>query len=206
MLELNGVDSHCEGPAVAPPVTAIDWRAEWDDRAERMNRTLAELARAMMFGTSVPVHLWPEAMRHAAYLRNRTHTWALEGQTPLERWSGTRPNVAHLHEFGGPVWILNEGPNQSKLVPKSSQHTFMGFEDSPKAIRYYDARTRLVRVLRNFRFTDLSANATPANKAPVHTESVQSEGSVCRRKMNLIKESGVRMNQLKPPEGVLTQG
>ena len=79
--------------------------------AERMNRTLAELTCAMMFGTSVPVHLWPEAMRHTAYLRNRTHTWALEGQTPLEWWSGTRPNVAHLHEFGGPIWILNEGPN-----------------------------------------------------------------------------------------------
>ena len=119
---------------------------------------------------------------NAAYLRNRTHTWALEGQTPLEWWSGTRPNVAHLHEFRGPVWILNEGPNQSKLVPKSSQHTFMGFEDSPKAIRYYDARTRQVRLLRNFHFTNLSVNTTPANNAPVHTESVQSEGECLQEK------------------------
>ena len=112
--------------------------------AKQMNRTLAELACVMMFGTSVPVHLWPEAMRHTAYLRNRTHTWALKGQTPLEQWSGTRLNIAHLHEFGGPVWILNEGPNQSKLVPKSMQHTFMGFKDGPKAIHYYDTQTRQV--------------------------------------------------------------
>ena len=152
--------------------------------AEQMNRTLAELVRAMMFGTSVPVHLWPEAMRHAAYLRNRTHTWALEGQTPLERWSGTRPNVAHLHEFGGPIWILNEGPNQSELVPKSMQHTFMGFEDGPKAIRYYDARTRQVRVSRNFCFIDLSANTTPTNSTQGHTESVLSEGECLPGKDN----------------------
>ena len=42
--------------------------------AEWMNRTLAELARAMIFSTQVPKFLWPEAILHTAYLRNRTHT------------------------------------------------------------------------------------------------------------------------------------
>ena len=58
----------------------------------------------------------------------------------------------------------------------------MGFEDGPKAICYYDARTRQVQVSRNFRFTDLSANTTSANNAPVHTESVQSEGECLQEK------------------------
>ena len=39
MLELNGVDSHCEGPGITPPVTDVDWRAEWD-RAERVGRII----------------------------------------------------------------------------------------------------------------------------------------------------------------------
>ena len=39
MLELNGVDSHCEGPGIAPPVTDVDWHAEWD-RAERVARII----------------------------------------------------------------------------------------------------------------------------------------------------------------------
>jgi len=42
--------------------------------AERMNCTLAELAHAMIFSTQVPKFLWPEAIAHAAYLRNQTHT------------------------------------------------------------------------------------------------------------------------------------
>ena len=39
MLELNRVDSHCEGPGIAPPVTDVDWCAEWD-RAERVARII----------------------------------------------------------------------------------------------------------------------------------------------------------------------
>jgi transposase InsO family protein len=38
--------------------------------AERFNRTLLELARAMLFEKNLPVFLWDEAVAHAAYLRN----------------------------------------------------------------------------------------------------------------------------------------
>ena len=76
----------------------------------------------------------------------------------------------------------------------------MGFEDGPKAICYYDARTRQVQVSRNFRFTDLSANATPANNAPVHTKSVQSEGECLQEKdeSNKRKQSDLESVISKP--------
>jgi len=144
--------------------------------AEQMNRTLAELARAMIFSTQVPKFLWPEAIAHAAYLRNRTHTRALESKTPLEAWSGHKPDVSHLREFGSPVWILNEG-QLTKLQPKSTKHTFMGFVDGPKAIKYYDAATRQVRVSHNFHFPVISTPQTQPNIcATLPQNSVQSEG------------------------------
>ena len=37
--------------------------------AERLNRTLVELARAMLLARSVPTFLWDYAILHAAYLR-----------------------------------------------------------------------------------------------------------------------------------------
>src|SRR5271163_4398618 len=49
--------------------------------AERFNRTLLELARAMIIGRNVPQFLWDEAVAHAAYLRNCAPTHALEGKT-----------------------------------------------------------------------------------------------------------------------------
>src|SRR5688572_12212394 len=52
--------------------------------AERFNRTLMELARAMLFEKGLPEFLWDEAVAHAAYLRNRAPTRALKGKTPYE--------------------------------------------------------------------------------------------------------------------------
>ena len=106
--------------------------------AKRMNHTLVELMCAMLIARNVPTFLWPEAVMHTAYLRNRTHTWALDRSTLLKSWCGKRPNVSHLQEFGSPVWILTEGQNLSKLEPKSEQHIFVGFSDGPKAVRYYN--------------------------------------------------------------------
>src|SRR5438445_518357 len=115
-----------------------------------MNHTLVELMRAMMIAQPIPAYLWPEAIMHTAYLRNHIHTWVLECATPHEKWLGKRPNVSHLQEFGAPVWIMTEGQNLSKLEPRSKEYIFMGFMDGPKAVRYYDMRTCLIKVSRNY--------------------------------------------------------
>lgn len=122
--------------------------------AERFNRTLMELARAMLIARNLPNFLWSEAVSYAAYLRNRAPTRALEGKTPHEAWTGEKPNVSHLREFGASVWIKIETP-VSKLSPRAIKHVFVGFEDGPKAVKYYDAPMRSVKVSRNFTFTDV---------------------------------------------------
>jgi transposase InsO family protein len=64
--------------------------------AERFNRTLIELVRAMLISQNLPSFLWAEAVAHAAYIRNRAPTKALDGKTPHEAWTGEKPNVSHL--------------------------------------------------------------------------------------------------------------
>jgi transposase InsO family protein len=64
--------------------------------AERMNRTLAELAHAMLNGQHLPEFLWEHAVEHAAYVRNRAYTRVLEDETPYQAWFGRKPNVTHL--------------------------------------------------------------------------------------------------------------
>jgi len=148
---------------------------EWHGRTDEI-RTLAELARAMIFSTQVPKFLWPKAIVHATYLHNRMHTRAFESKTPLEAWSRHKLDVLHLREFGSPVWILNKG-QLTKLQPKSTKHTFMGFMDGPKAIKYYDAATRQVRVSHNFHFPVISTPQTQPNiSATLPQNSAQSEG------------------------------
>jgi hypothetical protein len=72
--------------------------------------------------------------------------------TPKEVWTKNRPNVAHLQEFGIPVWVIDERENRPKLDPVSIQQIFVGFEDGPKAIKYYDTRTHRVKMSRNYAF------------------------------------------------------
>jgi transposase InsO family protein len=41
--------------------------------AERMNRTLTELARAMIIARNIPKSIWPEAVNHGTYIHNRSY-------------------------------------------------------------------------------------------------------------------------------------
>jgi hypothetical protein len=106
----------------------------------------------MLIAKNLPEILWAEAVAHAAYLRNRASTRALQGATPEGLWNQHKPSVGHLQEFGAAVYVLIEGTNLSKLKLKSERHIFVGFADGPKAIKYYNTRMRQVRVTKNFRF------------------------------------------------------
>jgi hypothetical protein len=74
--------------------------------------------------------------------------------TPYEAWSGKKPSVGHLREFGCDVWVLDKSKSRSKLLPKSHKMIFVGFMDGSKSIRYYDPRTRRVKVSRNVAFNE----------------------------------------------------
>ncbi|KAJ2913904.1 hypothetical protein MD484_g6523, partial [Candolleomyces efflorescens] len=158
--------------------------------AERFNRTLLELARAMLIEKSLPLFLWDEAVRHAAYLRNRAPTRALDGMTPYEAWSGKKPSVEHFREFGCDVWVLDESKSRSKLLPKSHKMVFVGFMDGSKSIRYYDPKTRRVKVSRNVAFNE--------NDELEELEIVELPGS--RSEGEHRDDSDTRTNPEPPPE------
>ena len=128
--------------------------------AERMNRTLVELARAMLRGS--PEFLWEYAIKHSSYLRNRAYTKSLKHQTPYEKWFTKKPNISHLREFGAPVWVLLQGQKEPrKMETKSRRRIFVGYEDGSKSIQYYNAETRKVLTSRNIRFLNLTDTKTP---------------------------------------------
>jgi hypothetical protein len=91
---------------------------------------------------------------HAAYIRNRSPTKALDGLTPIEAWTGKKPDVSHFREFGCDVWVLIQGEKGSKLAPKSEKMVFVGFSEAQKAVRYHDPAKRSVRISRNYVFNE----------------------------------------------------
>jgi hypothetical protein len=140
--------------------------------SERMNRTLVELARAMITAKDLPKSLWEFAVTHAAYIRNRSTTKALPGGvTPHQAFTKEKPDVSHFQEFRAPVCIFREDVKQlSKMDDRGLKHIFCGYLDGPKAIRYYDSRTRRVKVSRNFQFTDPAIKFTELADVPSEGE------------------------------------
>jgi hypothetical protein len=122
--------------------------------AERFNRTLIELVRAMIIGRNLPIFLWDEAVAYATFIRNRSPTRALKGKTPYEAWNKKKPDVTFLREFGSEVWVLDESRNRSKLEAKAKKVVFVGIMEGSKAIRYWDKDSRAIKVSRNFTFSE----------------------------------------------------
>lgn len=139
--------------------TSAPYSPQQNGVSERMNRTLLDLARAMRIERKLPESLWGEAVLHAAWIRNRCPTDALDGSTPLKLMTGVQPDLSDIREFGEKVYVLEEIP-KPKIEPKARKVIFTGFEDGPKAIRYYDENSRKIRVSRNFKFTIINTYIT----------------------------------------------
>ena len=87
--------------------------------AERLNRTLIEGVRTMLADSKLPHRFWAEALSTAVYLRNRSPTKALEGVTPHEAWSGTKPDVSSLRVFGCSAYAHVPKAERRKLDSKT---------------------------------------------------------------------------------------
>ncbi len=80
--------------------------------AERMNRTLKDLIRAMLPHKNVPNALWADELCTAAYIRNRVTSRSLpKNKTPFHLWVGKAPDVAHVLVFGSRCWYKINCPN-----------------------------------------------------------------------------------------------
>ena len=132
--------------------TTTPYTPEQNGIAERWNKTVVKLARSMILACDLPNELWPEAMSHATYIRNRAYMKAVLDKTPHEKWLGQRPNILFVQEFGHPVWILNQELNASKLDARARQYIFIGYVDGPKAIKYYDSLFKTIKVSREYRW------------------------------------------------------
>jgi transposase InsO family protein len=69
--------------------------------AERMNRTIVEMARTMLRDVQLPNSYWGDAILYSAHILNRVPTRAIPGDvTPHEAFTGNKSSVAHIRAFG----------------------------------------------------------------------------------------------------------
>ena len=112
--------------------------------AERGMRTLAEMARCMLEDSDLSNTLWAEAMRTAVYVKNRTPSAPLGGDTPYSRFHGRQAKLTHLRVFGSRAFVQHEEHARRKLDSKAWEGVLVGYADDSPAYRILDTHTRKV--------------------------------------------------------------
>ena len=105
--------------------------------SERLNRTLMESAKSMLFHASLPLHFWAEAVNTATYLHNRSPVSSLADKTPYECWYGRKPDVSNLRIFGSICFVHTPANLRQKLDPKSEKGVFVGYPLDTKGYKIY---------------------------------------------------------------------
>lgn len=122
--------------------------------AERMNRTLIEMARCMLLQSQLPEAFWAEALATACHIRNRCPTNALGGKIPYEQWYGVPLKIDYLRTFGCKVYVLDKTPGKDKFRARSREGIFIGYPRSVKGYRIWVPEERKVVIARDVKFIE----------------------------------------------------
>ena len=129
--------SYCNRTCIKRELTA-PYSPQQNGVAERKNRTVMSMVRAMLKAKDLPRELWGEAVSTSVYIINRSLTKSVQGQTPHEKWIGRRPSVDHMRTFGSIVHVKETKGHQSKLEDRSKPMMFIGYELCSKAYHWFD--------------------------------------------------------------------
>lgn len=117
-------------------------------KAERLNRTLLEKARALILDRGVDHKFWGEAVCVAAYLSNRSPSRTVE-KTPTENWTNCKPDLSRLQIFGSIAYAREMKP-RGKLGSRSRRYLFVGY--APNGYRLFDENQARIVVRRDLVF------------------------------------------------------
>lgn len=148
----NAFESYLKQNGILRQLT-VPYTPQQNGVAERANRTLVEMARAMLNYAKLGEHFWAEAVKTAAYIRNRTVTKVLVDKTPYELWAGMRPSVEHFKVFGSTAVALDKKQTK-KVRSKGKEYIMIGYSETSKGYRLYDLVSRKVIVSRDVIFLE----------------------------------------------------
>lgn len=133
---------------------------EQNGLSERMNRTIIEKARCLLFDANLKKEFWAEATNTAVYLHNRTVSACLSYKTPYELWTNTKPNISHLRVFGSTVMAHVPKEKRLKWDKKSDKCILVGYSEEIKGYRIYNPNTKLITTSRDVNIIEKHLDVT----------------------------------------------
>ncbi len=107
---------------------------------ERMNRTVQQMARAMLDESGTLATFWGEAAYVVVVILKKTNVRVNNTQTPHELWYGESYSVKHFKIFGRKCYIKNTDEQLGKLEPRADEGILLGYSPHNKAYKCYNKR------------------------------------------------------------------
>ena len=85
--------------------TALDTPAQ-NGGSERSRRVLITKSCTMRIEANLPANLWPEIVKAAGYISNRSPVRKLKWKTPFEAVTQTKPRFAYMHVYRCRAYLL----------------------------------------------------------------------------------------------------
>ena len=149
----TGFENYLKAEGIRHELT-VPKTPEQNGVAERLNRTLVEMARSMLLDARLPKKFWAEAVSSAVYLKNRISSKPLQDVTPYEAWHGRKPNVRHLRVFGCDAYAHVPRDERTKFDSKARKCILLGYGQVTKGYRLYDPERQKIIHSRDVQFNE----------------------------------------------------
>lgn len=170
--------------------------------AERMNRTLVEMARCMLLNCELPTVFWAEAVDTACYIRNRCPTSSLGGEIPYEKWFDKPVKIGYLKKFGTEVHVLDKSPNNDKFAARGIPGIFVGYPRTSKGFRVWIPEERRFIIARDIKFCERIGISVNAPKTMLEIKN-KDENEKKFIEIELINKTTEENGEVIPTEGEL---
>lgn len=180
--------AYCEAAGVTIEETS-PYSPQLNGVAERMNRTITERLRALLFESKLNYEYWPYAIEMAVYLINRSPSRTnIDSKTPFEIWNQYKPDLQYLRTFGCTAYrhIPEEIRKQTvcsqrrkgeiadtKLCPRAEKRQLIGYTATGYTV--IDATTGKITHSSDVRFVENEENEKNPSPDPSTRSSENKE-------------------------------
>uniref|UniRef100_A0AAV1U887 Integrase catalytic domain-containing protein n=1 Tax=Peronospora matthiolae TaxID=2874970 RepID=A0AAV1U887_9STRA len=148
--EYANVDLFCERTGVARQVSEARNQAS-NDKAERMHRTVLNLASSMMFACALPLMFWGDAVLFAVHIFNRSPTRAnAKRASPLRALTGKTPDLRGIVVFGSQCSVHRD-PRKNSLLQRLERAIIVGVSKETKGYKVLLPRDNKVVVTKHIK-------------------------------------------------------
>jgi IS30 family transposase len=131
----NEFNDFCVREGIKREVT-VPYNPQQNGVAERKNKAIVGVARAMLHDQGLPLFLWDEACNTTVYLQNQSPHRVLGDKTPEEALSGKKPEVGHFRIFGCLTYSHVPSEKRTKLDPMAEKGSLLGIARPQRLFAY----------------------------------------------------------------------